>query len=152
MLPNINSPHRVCNLHPNYTAQKLSSSCTDDGCNETCNLHTPSASPVAFPQENSSHPAANAPTPSAAPTIPPRRTRFATASTDDALIRELLIPTRRLNVARLRRALRAERARRAVCGACGRAAWFVPQADRFFHADGSENRTCWLAYSRGEVP
>lgn len=74
------------------------------------------------------------------------------AITDDALIRELLIPTRRLNVARLRRALRVERARQSVCGACGAPAWFVPQADRFLHADGSDNRLCWAAYSRGEVP
>ncbi|SIA66127.1 Uncharacterised protein [Mycobacteroides abscessus subsp. abscessus] len=81
----------------------------------------------------------------------PRSERSA-AITDDALIRELLIPTRRLNVARLRRALRVERARQSICRACGRPAWYVPRPDRFFHADGSDNRTCWLAYSRGEVP
>ncbi|CPS10186.1 Uncharacterised protein [Mycobacteroides abscessus] len=71
--------------------------------------------------------------------------------TDQELVRELLVPTRRLNMARVCRMLRLERARRTVCGACGATAWFVPQHDRYFHADGSDNQRCWIAYSRGEV-
>ncbi|SHU27990.1 Uncharacterised protein [Mycobacteroides abscessus subsp. abscessus] len=72
--------------------------------------------------------------------------------TDEALVRALKRPTGRLNTRRVLAALHVERARQSVCEACGRAAWYVPRPDRFFHADGSDNRTCWLAYSRGEVP
>lgn len=71
--------------------------------------------------------------------------------TDEALVRALKRPTGRLNTWRVLAALRVERARYGTCGACGAPAWYVPQPDRFFHADGSDNDPCWLAYSRGEV-
>lgn len=70
---------------------------------------------------------------------------------DEALVRDLLRPTGRLNRRRVLAALRVERARHSVCGACGAPAWLVPQPDRYFHADGSDNDACWLTYSRGEV-
>ena len=39
----------------------------------------------------------------------------------------------------------------AVCPACGTAAFYMRRADRYFHADGTESRTCWAAVARGEA-
>lgn len=72
-------------------------------------------------------------------------------TSDEDLVRGLKCPTGRLNTWRVLAALRVERARHSVCGACGAPAWLVPQPDRYFHADGSDNGACWLAYTRGEV-
>lgn len=37
------------------------------------------------------------------------------------------------------------------CPACGVDAYYCREADRFVHADGSENRECWLAVITGRV-
>lgn len=37
------------------------------------------------------------------------------------------------------------------CPACSTPAHHHPEADRFFHADGSENDTCWLALAEAEA-
>lgn len=35
------------------------------------------------------------------------------------------------------------------CPNCGEQAFYARAADRYVHADGSSNRECWLALSRG---
>jgi RNA polymerase subunit RPABC4/transcription elongation factor Spt4 len=35
------------------------------------------------------------------------------------------------------------------CPVCGAAAFYAPEFDRFVHADGSTNTTCWVELSRG---
>lgn len=37
------------------------------------------------------------------------------------------------------------------CPNCGTRSVYVRSLDRYVHEDGSENRTCWLAISRGET-
>jgi hypothetical protein len=36
-----------------------------------------------------------------------------------------------------------------TCPACGKQSAYVAELDRFSHYDGSDNRPCWLAVSRG---
>lgn len=38
------------------------------------------------------------------------------------------------------------------CPACSAASSYVREMDRYVHSDGSENRACWLAITRGEAP
>lgn len=38
------------------------------------------------------------------------------------------------------------------CPSCGLKSWYVRGADRFFHADGSENQTCLRILHLGRNP
>jgi hypothetical protein len=38
-----------------------------------------------------------------------------------------------------------------ICPKCGRDAVYARDLDRYLHLDGSENHSCWVAISRGEV-
>lgn len=38
------------------------------------------------------------------------------------------------------------------CPACGAESWYVPDADRYVHTDGSEVRPCWRRCTRGDTP
>ncbi|MEU0977971.1 hypothetical protein [Streptomyces griseus] len=38
-----------------------------------------------------------------------------------------------------------------LCPACQQPAAYTRELDRYVHTDGSDNRPCWLALSRGEV-
>jgi hypothetical protein len=48
---------------------------------------------------------------------------------------------------------RQEKARKAImaCPACSAVAYYIRDVDRYFHADGSSNRPCWRAITRGEA-
>jgi hypothetical protein len=37
------------------------------------------------------------------------------------------------------------------CPACSRRSVYSRELDRFFHLDGTANRFCWVAISRGEL-
>ncbi len=37
------------------------------------------------------------------------------------------------------------------CPVCGRDAHYLRNADRYCHADGTENLPCWIAISSGQV-
>lgn len=41
--------------------------------------------------------------------------------------------------------------RQPPCPACGKPSGYVSDLDRYSHMDGSENRACWLAATRGEA-
>jgi hypothetical protein len=39
----------------------------------------------------------------------------------------------------------------ARCPACSLDAIYTRELDRYFHADGTDNRDCWCAMSRGDA-